>query len=59
MDFNTLDDFMYIEAHDRGYLGPISWTCCSVQNTLKGIYKSTLRWFLNLSKVSLNVKFGF
>ena len=35
VEFNTFDEFWYIQAHDLGYLGPISWTCSSAQNALK------------------------
>ena len=37
MEFNILDDFLSIEAHDFGYLGPISPTYPSPQNTLKQV----------------------
>ena len=34
VEFSNFDDFLYIHAHDFEYLGPISWTCSSAQNTL-------------------------
>ena len=37
MEFNTFDEFLYIQAHDLQYLGPISLTCSSAQNTLKQV----------------------
>ena len=35
VEFNTFDEFLYIQAHDLEYLGPISWTFSRAQNTLK------------------------
>ena len=37
VEFNTLDEFLYIQVHDLGYLGPISQTCTSAQNALKQV----------------------
>ena len=36
-EFNTFDDFLYIQAYDMGYLSPISQTCYSAQNILKQV----------------------
>ena len=35
VEFNTFDEFLYIQAHDMGYLGPITGTCSCAQNILK------------------------
>ena len=37
VEFNTFDEFLYIQDYDLRYLGPISWTCSGVQNTLKQV----------------------
>ena len=37
VEFNTSDEFLYIQDYDLRYLGPISWTCSGVQNTLKQV----------------------
>ena len=37
VEFNTFDEFLYIQVDYLGYLGPISWTCSSAQNTLKQV----------------------
>ena len=61
LEFNNLHEFLYTQAHDLEYLGPISWTCSSAQNTLKQRYKSTLRWSLYLMRFHLmwSLKFNF
>ena len=37
VEFNTFDDFLYIQACDLGYLDQISPTCSSTQNILKQV----------------------
>ena len=37
VEFNTFDDFLYIQACDLGYLDQISQTCSSTQNILKQV----------------------
>ena len=37
VEFNTFDDFLYIQACDLGYLDQISQTCSRTQNILKQV----------------------
>ena len=37
LEFNTLNDFLDIHAHNLGYLGPIFPTCPNPTNTLKTV----------------------
>ena len=55
MEFNILDNFLWIGVHDLGYLG---WVCPSWSNSPNILkrFNSTLRWSLPLSKASFDVK---
>ena len=56
VEFNTLDEFLYIKAHDMDYLGPISQSYFSAQSTLKQAYINP-QMVSNLSKPSFDIKF--
>ena len=57
VEFYTFDDFLYIDAHDLGYLSLIYLTCPNSTDT-QNRYKLTFRLPLHLSKASFDVKCG-
>ena len=60
VDFNTFNEFLYIQAHIWGILFEPNFLdllpCPKYTKT--GIYKSALRWSLHLSKVLFDKKCG-
>ena len=60
LEFNTFDDFLYIQAHDLGFLGPnfldllqcLKYTKASINEPSDGLYiwvKFYLMWYVEFN----------